>query len=102
MGFFQNLFGNGSAELRQLLSQGAVILDVRTPEEYKSGHIAGSRNIPLDTLPARISEIRQIKKPLVTVCQSGMRSSTARSFLESQGIPATNGGSWSSVNRMLN
>ncbi len=101
MGFFQQLFGGPSNELKQLLSEGAVILDVRTPEEYNAGHINGSRNIPLDTLPTRLNEIRQLKKPVITVCQSGMRSSTARSFLKTQGIQVTNGGSWSSVKKLV-
>jgi phage shock protein E len=101
MGILRNLFKSTSNEIRTFISDGAVIIDVRTPNEYIAGHIKGSKNIPLSMLNNRVEEIRQLNKPVITVCQSGMRSNTARSFLEGKGIRAINGGSWTSLNNIL-
>lgn len=99
MGFFSNLFGVPDA-VRQRLAEGAVIIDVRTPQEFSGGHIKGSKNVPLDTLPSRLSEIKRLNKPVITVCRSGVRSSSACSFLTSQGIEAVDGGAWTHVNKL--
>ena len=53
---FNNIFGR-STQLRNFLDEGAVIIDVRSPLEYASGHIKGSKNIPIDTLKNRVEEI---------------------------------------------
>ncbi len=98
---FLNKPGKSQASLSEVLKQGAIILDVRSPLEYASGHIKGSRNIPLDTLKEHLEEIRDYSKQVITVCQSGMRSETARSFLESHGITAYNGGSWLHLNNII-
>lgn len=45
--FIKNLFGI-SADLKQLLSKGAAIIDVRTKTGFETEHISGSKNIPLD------------------------------------------------------
>jgi rhodanese-related sulfurtransferase len=96
MNFLRNIFGK-QAELKKLLNSGAVIIDVRSPQEFSGGHVKGSKNIPLDTLQNRLEEIKKLEKPVITVCQSGMRSSTAKSFLQSKGLTAMNGGSWSGL-----
>lgn len=101
MPFLQNLFGNKTSELKQFLNEGAVIIDVRTPYEYNSGHIKGSRNMPLDILQSRWQELRQLNKPVITVCHSGMRSSSAKSFLEAKGLKVINGGSWAALNKIV-
>lgn len=100
MGIINSLFKMPN-NVRQLLNEGAVIIDVRTPQEYNAGHIKGSKNIPLDSLKTRWSEVEKMKKPVITVCQSGMRSGTAKSFLESKGLRVANGGSWSGLNNLL-
>jgi rhodanese-related sulfurtransferase len=59
-----------------------VILDVRTKDEYKSGHIPGAVSIPVDQLPSRISELEKyIDKPVLVYCASGGRSPRAVSTL---------------------
>ena len=65
---------------------GAVLLDVRTPEEYAGGHIPGSISIPLAALPARYSELGGLDTPLFVHCLSGGRSGQAVSFLKSAGF----------------
>ncbi len=75
-----------------------TIVDVRTPEEFIGGSVAGSVNIPLQELPNRMNEIKTLKTPLVLCCASGSRSSMAHGFLAQQGVECCNGGSWLDVN----
>lgn len=64
-----------------------VILDVRTPEEFASGHIPGAINISHDQLPNRLAEIAGAKdKDVVVYCRSGRRSAIAQQALEAQGF----------------
>ena len=63
----------------------ALVLDVRDPAEFASGHIAGAKNIPVAELDTRIKEIRRFKdKPVLVNCQSGARSAKARELLGKQ------------------
>jgi phage shock protein E len=75
-----------------------TIIDVRTHEEFKGGHVVGSINIPLGELQNRIEEIDNLKKPLVLCCASGNRSSQAQNYLSQKQIDCYNGGSWLDVN----
>lgn len=64
---------------------GALLLDVRTPEEYYSGHIPGSKNIPLQSI-GTVSEIAANKDtPLFVYCHSGARSRRAAELLRKAG-----------------
>ena len=102
IGFIKKLFGMGNSDnYADLLSQGAQIIDVRTEGEYASGHIKGSVNIPLQTLPHNLNKIKK-DKPVITCCASGMRSASAKSILQSNGYTEVyNGGGWSSLNNKL-
>ncbi|WP_195576137.1 rhodanese-like domain-containing protein [Paenibacillus sp. 1001270B_150601_E10] len=61
-----------------------MLIDVREPQEFKSGHIAGAKNIPLSQLDQRLSEIPK-DKALFLYCQSGMRSKQAAAKLMRSG-----------------
>lgn len=81
-------------DYKQLLKQGAQIIDVRTRGEYSEGHIRGSINIPLDRLQDSLSKIKK-DKPVITCCASGMRSASAKGILKSKGYKEVyNGGGW--------
>jgi rhodanese-related sulfurtransferase/peroxiredoxin len=67
------------------MSEGVPLIDVRTPDEFAAIHHPTAKNVPLDELPARISEIGRPSRVLV-VCQTGGRSENAVSFLRSSGI----------------
>lgn len=82
-----NLIKNGSA----------TIVDVRTPEEFSDGNVAGSINIPLHEVPQRINEFKTMSN-IVLCCASGNRSGQATAFLKQNGIDCVNGGSWIDVN----
>jgi rhodanese-related sulfurtransferase len=77
------------AELREWLaaSSGLRILDVRTPGEFQSMHVAGAYNVPLDTLREHAREIReQVESDVVLVCQSGNRARRAEELLKIHGM----------------
>ena len=86
MGIFDFLMGpdinQGIEEYHA--TQGAVLLDVRTPEEYRQGHIPGSKNIPLYVIN-KAEEVISLDTPLFVYCHSGARSREAVSLLERMG-----------------
>lgn len=94
-GLFSKLFGmEDNSNLKTLLANGAILLDVRTQGEYKQGHGANSVNIPLDVLSSNLSKLDK-NKPIIVVCASGMRSSSATSLLKKNGFTEVhNGGGW--------
>jgi rhodanese-related sulfurtransferase len=64
------------------------LLDVRTPGEYESVHIAGAYNVPLDSLSEHAAEIRaDVADPVVLICQSGTRARRAEEALKAAGMP---------------
>ncbi len=103
MDFLQQLFGGGqTADLKSIIEQGAFLVDVRTPGEFAGGHIRGSVNIPLNTIPEELSKFRN-KKNIIVFCLSGGRSSQAKSILEQNGFTnVVNGGTWNQVNQYVN
>jgi phage shock protein E len=101
MGLLDVLFGNKNDKIKDLLTRDAIIIDVRTVNEYKQGAIPGSKNIPLQVINGKINDIKKLNKPIITCCASGMRSGSAASILKAQGIDAINGGGWMSLSRKL-
>jgi phage shock protein E len=100
MGLFSSLFGK-KVDLAPIIAGGAKIIDVRSPQEFKSGHVKGSINIPLDRIRAEVPALKKAGKPVVLCCASGMRSGNATSILTEAGIEAYNGGPWSSVRALV-
>lgn len=94
-------FGNKTNAIEEFKNKGAIILDVRTPEEFKEGHIFGSKNIALQVLNNNIETIKKWNKPVIACCRSGMRSAQATSILKQNGIECINGGGWSSLQSKL-
>ena len=78
------------ADAEKLPRDGSVtLLDTRTAGEYSRGHLEGFRNIPVDELRERISELES-NKPVYVICQSGLRSYIATRILEGYGFEAYN------------
>jgi rhodanese-related sulfurtransferase len=73
------------AKARELVKAGALLLDVRTPQEFSREHIDGAVNIPLSELDRNMSSLKK-DQPIVVYCQSGNRSSQARGYLASAGF----------------
>ncbi len=98
--FLKRLFGITTVNFRELYNRGAIILDVRTPAEFKTGHIAKAVNIPLQELGSRIEKLDK-RKPIITCSASGMRSGSAKAILKRNGFQAYNGGGWNALNSKL-
>jgi len=73
-------------EIRQSLAAGARLVDVRTTQEFATGHVDGAINIPVSQLSSKLKRLGQKRKPLVVYCRSGSRSGHAVSFLREQGF----------------
>ena len=84
MGFFdlfkQNDINQGVKDYHNI--PGAVLLDVRTPQEYGEGHIPGSKNLPLQTIDKVDSIVENKDTVLYVYCHSGARSRQAASLLQ--------------------
>ena len=102
LSFFKKLFGSApTVDFTTLVNKGAQIVDVRSPGEYKSGHIKGSKNIPLQELDNNLHTLNK-SKSIITCCASGMRSASAKSRLLQNGFSEVyNGGGWTSLLKKL-
>ncbi len=93
-----------AAAARTCLKQGALVVDVRSAEEFNAGHLSNSVNIPLgdlqNSLPRRVSDKNQA---LLLHCLSGTRSGIARRLLKSMGYTNVfNLGSYGRAEKILN
>jgi rhodanese-related sulfurtransferase len=75
--------------VQDLVDAGAVVIDVREPQEWSAGHAPQARLIPMGEVEARLDEVRP-DVTAVIVCRSGARSNTVAQFLSSHGINALN------------
>ena len=87
MGFFDFLKGpdinQGVKEYSA--TDGAVLLDVRTPDEYRQGHIPGSKNVPLQSIDKVNAVVENKGTPFFVHCLSGARSRQAAAILKQMG-----------------
>lgn len=89
-------------EYSELLKNGGIIIDVRSKNEYAMGHIKGSKNIPLNSLPNAMGKLKKKDQPIITCCASGRRSSSAKSILRNHGYTDVhNGGGWRNLKNKL-
>ena len=98
--FIKNILGIKDTDYKKLIQNGAQIIDVRSPQEYKSGHIKNSKNIPLQTLSSKLNSFPK-NKAIITVCASGMRSANAKGILKTHGFDAYNGGAWQQLQNKI-
>ncbi|RME22567.1 MAG: rhodanese-like domain-containing protein [Deltaproteobacteria bacterium] len=92
MSWLSKLFGGGPPAApridgdtaRSLLAAGAQLVDVRTPFEFRSGHLDGAVNIPVDQLPRRLDGLDR-QRPVVLYCRTGSRSRRAAGILARAG-----------------
>ena len=98
----KQLLGLGPSEnYKELMQQGAQIVDVRTKAEFNGGHIRGSVNIPLNNLSNQYASLKK-NKPIITCCASGVRSAQAKSILKENGFTEVyNGGGWMSLKNKI-
>lgn len=103
LALLKKIFGAGpKVNFKELADAGALVLDVRTAAEFKSGHIKGAVNIPVDSIRSHVQELQQKDKPVITCCRSGARSSRAAAILQQSGMAAYNGGPWQVLQSKIN
>ena len=98
--FIYRMFATSTDDhsLERILARDPIILDVRTPEEYKMGHIEGSVNVPLAQLEKSTALVLDHKRPILTCCSHGVRSIQAAEILVKRGYQNTfNGGAWTNL-----
>lgn len=100
LNFIKKLFAGNTVDYKELVKNGAQIVDVRTPAEYSSGSIRNSKNIPLQQLVSEMKKL-DLKKPIITCCASGMRSASAKAILKQNGFEVYNGGGWTALQNKL-
>ncbi|HXS56064.1 MAG TPA: rhodanese-like domain-containing protein [Hanamia sp.] len=77
-----------------LVKQGAIIVDVRSKDEFSEGHIINAMNIPVREIKNHLRVLDQ-NRPIICCCVSGVRSGAAKTILESNGYRLVhNGGNW--------
>ena len=96
MGFLSHLVGPAvpsitAEELNEKLKFGKhpLVLDVRQPDEFRSGHIAGAKLIPLNELQRKLSELPKGRE-IACICASGNRSTSAAKLLVKEGFNVLN------------
>jgi rhodanese-related sulfurtransferase len=92
MGFFSKLFAKPYTTVSpdraaELVRSGALLVDVRTPGEWRTGHARRAQHMPLDSLPGRIRGLRKDRE-VIAICASGMRSAAAARQLAAAGLTA--------------
>ena len=87
MSLFQTVKSISTAELKEKLNGSIQLLDVRTPAEYRGGHIRQAKNIPLQRI---LSFKGKQEAPVYVICQSGMRSKQATKELKKTGYDVIN------------
>ncbi len=102
LGIFKNLFGQkDNTQLKEVIKEGAFLVDVRTPSEFASGSVKEAVNIPLDKVSGQLSKFKG-KKHIVVFCRSGNRTGQAKSILEKNGFNnVVNGGTWNNVQKVI-
>ena len=88
---------------RKLIASGATVLDVRTPEEFSSGHVASATNMPVDDIAQHTADVDKLvggdkTKPVVVYCAKGGRAQKAKQTLEAAGYTnVVNGGGYADL-----
>ena len=101
---FKLFFGaspEGGSDIPELIRNGAVVIDVRTAQEFATGHISGSVNIPYDQID-RLSGDVEKDRPIILYCHSGGRSAAAKRMLEQSGYSRViDGGGLNRMQKLL-
>jgi len=79
----------------------ALIVDVRTPDEYTAGHVPGSMNVPLQELDKKIVQTGDGNRAVIVCCNTGGRSKQAAALLKKEGFECINAGSWRRLKKMI-
>ncbi|WP_194851015.1 rhodanese-like domain-containing protein [Nonlabens antarcticus] len=95
------IFNNSkNRKIKKYLDQGATLLDVRTSSEFNTGHLQTSKNIPVQSIDQRMSEVDK-SKPVIVYCAMGGRSAIATAQLKANGFKVVNAGGIKNVKKQI-
>lgn len=77
-----------ASSIKDMIKAGALIVDVRTTDEFADGAYPKAVNIPLSSLPGKLDQLGAKDRPIVLYCASGARSAQAARFLQKSGFTA--------------
>ncbi len=87
--------------LQRKVDQGALVVDVRTPEEFENFHFKGALNINVQELENRLDEFGPKDQPIIVYCRTGNRSGVAKGLLEKAGYQQViNGGGLAEMSKV--
>lgn len=103
LNFIQSLFGlRPATNFKSLVTEGALIIDVRSVTEFQGGHIQNAINLPVGDLQQNLDQFKDKNQVIITCCASGIRSAAAKNILKSNGYTRVyNGGGWNSLSSKL-
>lgn len=78
-----------ATDLAEQVAGGALVVDVREPDEYEDGHIEGAVLVPLSAVPEHVDAFRG-DGPTYVICRSGARSMRACEYLDGFGLEVVN------------
>jgi rhodanese-related sulfurtransferase len=88
----KDMMSGTQVDYNELIDKGAIVVDVRSQQEFNSGHIEGSKNYPIGEFSNHLAKMKN--KTVILVCLSGGRAGSAKSILEQNGIECYNAGGW--------
>ena len=95
-----SIIGLGNNKIKEALRRGAIIIDIRTANEFDQGKVRGSINIPTDRIDINLRRIAHMHRPIIICSNSDSENERVISFLKANGVKEIyNGGYWT---RMLN
>jgi len=87
--------------IQSYLNNNAIVIDVRSKQEWDLGHIDSFRHIEFRDIKSQLNNLKELNKPIIAVCVSGMRSGQVAEYLKREGLDVVNGGSWQNVAEMV-
>ena len=99
MGLLSSLFGGSNKKteaIKNAIDNGAMIVDVRSPAEFASGHAPGSINIPTGQFQSKLGKMKKAPS-VVLCCRSGARAGSVQGLLKGSGVDSINAGPWQNV-----
>ncbi len=86
-GYYKNSYQNeiNFEQLKNMVSKGAILIDVRSPQEFKEGHLPGAINIPEYEIRKVKNEMPKLNQQIVVYCQYGGRSKNAYNMMKKMG-----------------
>ena len=100
-GYSKMIFsGKSAGKLKEILPE-AMVIDVRTADEYKSGHFSGAMNIPVEKIAKSSKRLGERDSPKIIYCASGARAKQAVRILKSMGFSSVHvGGTLAQMNKL--